>query len=291
MAIAIRQRRILVFGGSSVLAARFMDNFAETNYIKTFGRKDCDYVLDLLDPSFEDFPKEGFDVAILFGADFGGSSTEDLIRAEMVNAIGSLKVANFLIGSSVSHIIYISSVSAGLIKSDDYFSVYGLSKRHAEDLLGMACLLNGVALTVLRPSAIYDFEGICQKHQPLLYGIIGKAVNGERLVVSGDQDPLRNYIYIDDVVEVIARSIERVPEGVFMCASPKNISLLEIAEYASCTVGKKLEYSFNTSLPNVKSLNLNVNMDLYEILDFYPKVSIEDGIAGIIKSRSEETNT
>jgi nucleoside-diphosphate-sugar epimerase len=247
--------------------------------------------LDLLHPSFEDFPKEDFDVAILFGADFGGSSTEDLIRAEMVNAIGSLKVANFLIESSVPHIIYISSVSAGLIKSDDYFSMYGLSKRHAEDLLAVACSLNGVALTVLRPSAIYDFKGTCYKHQPLMYEIVRKAVNGEPLVVNGDQDPLRNYIFIDDVVEVIARSIESVPEGVFMCASPENISLLEIAEIASRTVGKKLEYSFNTSLPNIKTLDLNVNVDLYEILDFYPKVSIEEGIAGIVNSLSEETNT
>ena len=286
----MRQKRVVVVGGSSVLATRFIERFSDTNYFKTFGRKNCDYVLDLLDPSFDGFPKEDFDVAVLFGADFGGSSTKDLIRAEMVNAVGSLKVANFLIGLNVPHIIYISSVSAGLVESDELFSMYSLSKRHAEDLLKMACLQNDVALTVLRPSAIYDFQGKCRNHQPLLYGVIGNALNGEPLVVNGDRDPTRNYIYIDDVVEAIGRSIERIPEGVFMCANSENVSLLKIAEIAFRAVGKNLKYSFNSNLPNIKTLILDANMELYDILDFYPSVSIEDGIVGIITSLSKSAN-
>ena len=287
--MGIRQQKVLVFGGKSVLAARFIDRISSTNYIRTVGRKNCDYVLDLLNPTFDGFPKEHFDVAVLFGADFGGSNTEDLIRAEMVNAIGSLKVANFLFGLNVPHIIYISSVSAGFVESDEIFSSYALSKRHAEDLLKMACSQNDVSLTVLRPSAVYDYEGQCQNHQPLLYGVVGKAISGEMLVVNGVQDPLRNYIHIDDVIEVIARSIESVPEGVFMCASPKNISLLGIAEIAFRSSGKNFEYSFNPNSASIKSVDLNVETDLYDILSFYPSVSIEDGIAGIVRHLSKET--
>jgi nucleoside-diphosphate-sugar epimerase len=165
------------------------------------------------------------------------------------------------------------------------FSIYALSKKHAEELARFYCSSNDLPLTILRPSQVYGNESSFQRHQPFFYSIIEKAEKGEDLSLYGSHDPSRNYIHIDDLVEIIARVVKNKVEGSYCCMHTDDTTYSKIANAAFAATGHKGTVQFLPDKPDIPDNIFEKDNSLYKKIEFYPRVSIDEGVQQLINYR------
>ena len=283
-------KKITIIGGNSALAKYLIQTLSPGNKVISQGRKYCDFYCNLQDDVESIVIHDSPDVVICTAAAFNGKTDQEIVQTEDVNAIGTLKICIAAKRANVKHLILISSQSAILKENSLYYGIYSLSKRHAEELATYYCSMNHLPLTILRPSQIYDAKGEFRKHQPLIYLIADNAEIGKDITIYGSNDALRNCIYIEDLIEIINRVIERRCEGIYSCTNISDIRLSDIAKAAQCAFnagGKILFLKDKIDIPNTISEN---KPDLYEKIGFFPKTDIVEGRKKIAKYRMMVSN-
>lgn len=131
----------------------------------TAGRKNCDVYLDLDNDVENMHIPNDMDVIIHAVANFGGETDAEILNAENINVLGTLKVCQLAVRAKARHLVMISSIYSCLDEKSDYYNVYALSKRHAEELARLYCSSHSLPLAILRPSQIYgDSESFKRHH-------------------------------------------------------------------------------------------------------------------------------
>ncbi|MNR10376.1 GDP-L-fucose synthase [compost metagenome] len=115
-----------------------------------------------------------------------------------------------------------------------------------------------------------------------------KAQAGENIYLYGTHDPLRNYLYLEDLAEICSRVVETRVTGVFDCVHPLNPRLSEVAEAAFAAFANGGEVQFHADKPNLLDLPLVTSSLLYEEIGFYPLVDIKQGFERIRQFRGRE---
>jgi len=274
-------KKILIIGSTSTVGIAVGRVLARNHQVFYAGRRQADYPLDLNSAELTLPVGSQFDVVIHAAADFGGPAGEDLYRAEMINAIGTLNVCRLAQGLKAAHMILISTVSAQYAPCDVYFGSYSLSKRHADELAQLYCEQAGLPLTILRPTQLYDAESRCASHQSLFYLIVDRAQRGEDNVFHGDNDALRNYLFLDDFAEIVARVVATTVTGVFNCLSPQSLRLSEIAQTAYLVFNRRGNIRFTGNAQKIFDLPVVSDSDLYQRLGFTPGISLAEGMKKI----------
>ena len=273
--------KILIVGGSSSIGHSIGQHLEHLGPLKFAGRRDAELFFDLTHWDVKPTVTESFDVVVHVAADFGGTEPEDFIRAELVNSVGTLAVCRLAETCHAKHLIVLSSISATYRPGDPYYGIYALSKKHAEEVAVLFCAERDLALTILRPSQVYDAEGKCRKHQPLLYSIADKAQAGENINFYGNHDPLRNYLYLEDLATICRRIVETKTTGVFNCTHPQNPRLSEVAAAALSTFGNGGTVQFQPDKPELFDLPSATETLLYDQIGFYPLVDVKQGFERI----------
>jgi UDP-glucose 4-epimerase len=209
--------KILVVGATSALGAVLLPVLSEFADVTTAGRKDCDLHLDLADSADAIGWSDHFETVIELAAHFGGETDEAMLEAEDVNALGTLKLCQAAVRANASHFVLISSMFVCLPETSEYFGIYPLSKRHAEEVARLYCHERSLPLAIVRPSQIYGDSERFRIHQPFLYAMVDNAERSQDIAIYGTRDPRRNYIHADDVAAVIARVVKRRVEGTYAC--------------------------------------------------------------------------
>lgn len=271
--------KILLSGGHSSLAQVLrpvLESFAQ---VLTAGRRGCDVELDLTWPAERFVLPPGLDAVIHLGANFGGRDFDSMLAAEVVNVLGSLKLANACTASGVGHLMLVSSIFAGLDENSPFFNSYTLSKRHAEELTQLYCRENGLPLAILRPAQLYGEGESFRRHQPILYALLDRAQRGEDIVIYGNNDAHRNFIHVEDVAEVFARVVQHRVEGRYDCAAVSNVRFSEIAAAAVAAFGSTSSIRFDSSRPDIDDNGFTGDESLYRLIDYFPRISLAEGLA------------
>lgn len=281
-------KRILIIGSTSVVGRACGAVLASDASVYYAGKNDADFLLDLTDPDCT-LPGWGrFDAVIHAAADFGGSTGDDFVRAEKVNALGTLNVCRLARHVNAEHLVLVSSMSACYQARDAYFSIYSLTKRHGEELAQLYCQQSGLPLTILRPTQIYDAESRCRKHQPLFYDMMDKAQSGNNIDLFGTNDAIRDLLFLDDFAEIVARTVRRKVLGPFNCPGPSVVRLSEIANAALQAFGRGGQVHFHRDRPNIADLPvIDCQACLYPIIEYWPATSLTEGILKIKRAREE----
>lgn len=280
-------KKILIVGSTSAVGLSVGRLLSQNNEVFYAGRKQTDFYLDLASASFQLPENSQFDVVVHAAADFGGNEDKDVRRVELVNAIGTLGVCQMALEVQATQLIIISSSSACYLQTDPYFGIYSLSKRHAEELAEFYCNKHDLALTILRPTQLYDSASLCRAHQRLFYSIVDRAEKGEEIVFHGSNDALRNLIFLDDFSEIVARIIDRRLSGVFNCSSIDSVRLSEIANTANRVFNHEAKVRFMKGEPDIPDLPAIESSRLFEEIGFKPVFSLDDGIQRIREVRDK----
>lgn len=271
-------KKIIIVGENSMLGKAIGDELSLSNIVLYAGRTlTADIKVDLKDDTVS--YSENCDVIIHCAASFkGDKSLEEIRENEQTNSLGTLTVAKLALQTGCKHFINISTIF-----SINPTTSYGLSKKHGDENLQYICELNNIKYTSILPSQIYDGKGISQKHQPLFYFLIKKASLGEDIILYGKEDPVRNFIFLSDVVQVVKRVVDNAIEGRFPCISLQSYPLSKLVEIIVTTLGSSSKIKWDTSKPSILSYEIPNNFSLYKLIGYYPETSLETGIKEIRK--------
>lgn len=275
--------KTLIVGGTSALGRALAPVLAGSGDVLTAGRQHCDIAMDLTEPDDRIVLPPDLDAVVHTAAHFGGRTAADYVAAEDVNCMGTLKVCVAAARASARHLVLISSQSASLTAGSEYFGIYALSKRHAEEVARLFCLENGLPLTILRPTQIYGNGDSFRPHQPFLHTMIDKARAGEDIAIFGSHDPRRNYIHVDDLTAVIGRVIRDRVEGTFSCAYQTDMTYSQIAVAAYQAFNTQGRVRFLADKPDIPDNVFESDNTLYERLDWSPRLNMLEGLRAIAR--------
>ncbi len=267
--------KVLLTGASSALASRLAPRLCDFAEVLLAGRTNADHQLDLT--SDYRLPDK-IDTLVQLAADFGGPTADDLLRAEQVNAIGTLKLYQQCALQGVKHFVYISSIYSTVSDSSPLYSAYSLSKRHAEDLLLYSARSAATQLTIIRPGPFYASGPGFRRHQPFLHQLIDKAYTGSAIELYGTHDALRNYLHADDLALILAEVVRQRLAGSYNCLALENISLKTIAQTAAAVFGQPSRISFNPDKTNIADIIFPIDDTLFQHLQCYPGISFAAGM-------------
>jgi nucleoside-diphosphate-sugar epimerase len=273
--------KVVIVGGNSSLASALKAALSPSCEVVTVGRTNCDIALDLTWPIERFLLPEDVDVIINTAAHFGGKTGADILEAENVNVLGTLKLCQAAVNAKARHFVLISSIFASLTEESEHYGAYALSKRHAEDAARLLCSTSSLPLAVLRPSQIYGAGPRSRVHQPFLYMMIDRARNGEDIVLYGTRDPRRNFIYIDDLTAVISKVVSMGIVGTYSCQQPTDVTYAQIARAAFRAFGTRGSVRFLAEKPDIPDNVFAIDDSLYRVIGWRPGTSIEDGLQRI----------
>jgi len=204
------------------------------------------------------------------------------------DVIGSLNLVDQCIKNGAKKLVFLSSASVYGIqkltpideKAETWpISFHGIHKLAIEKYLWIHRHQNGVNIRVLRLANPYGPGQNIYGRQGFIAIAIGKLIRGEPIIIRDGQSTVRDFIYIDDVIEtiVLAGLCEELP-FVVNIGSGIGYSLTEVAHTISEISGRELilqnEPARTTDIP-VSVLSCNIAK---EWLSFDPKVPLHVGI-------------
>ncbi len=269
--------KLLIVGATSMLGRAVVDILGPEVDVVTAGRRDADLHFDLLHPIVAEPKGLRVDTTLILAADFGGTSIEDGIRAFQANVIGASNACVLSARAEARHVILVSSASAVYQPNDYHYGPYSVSKKHGEEAASLVCASTDQKLTILRPTAIYDQNGLARRHQRLFYSIVDAAKEGREFVISGRNDVWRNFLFVKDMARVISAAIVREPGGTHLCRHPTSSTIIQMIETAASVFRSRARYSFAPELPNIPSLPEFTSNNIFDELGIAEPIDMRAG--------------
>lgn len=184
--------------------------------------------------------------------------------------------------------------------------IYPNTKYCAERFAESYCRTYGMNATCIRFANVYGPHIDCLRKQPPFVGYMIRELYYNRTpVFHSDGNQRRDYIYVDDLIDLAIRVQEHTGFDCVNCSSNQNYSVNEMYEIAQKIMGKsiKAEYASNAhyweKYPNLYSGSYAIKDDIlaheinkYSLCDnshakekygWEPKVGIEEGLKNVIE--------
>ncbi|MCA0132812.1 NAD-dependent epimerase/dehydratase family protein [Winogradskyella alexanderae] len=275
-----KTRKILLIGGNSSVSRYVMPLFSNDYEIITVGRRDCDINLNPNKSLADQLPYHA-DVVIHTAAAFGRETDDEIYETEKYNVLDTMELCFHLKRMNVKHFLFISSIFVHLQETSPLYSIYNISKQHAEEVINYCLERDGIPFTILRPSQLYGKDPSFIKHHPFLYQIVETASKGEKLYLFGIHGGRANYLHIKDFAEVIYRVVKKRVFGVYDCVTKTPNTYLEIARSVYELTNNPVNIEF---VKDKKESGQGFPFDdtIYKKIDYYPEMSIKDGLLEIL---------
>jgi UDP-glucuronate 4-epimerase len=225
------------------------------------------------------------------------------------NLTGFLNILEGCRHGGVEHLVYASSSSVyGADTSmpfsvhqnvDHPLSLYGATKKANELMAHSYAHLYGLPVTGLRFFTVYGPWG---RPDMALFLFTKRILAGEPIDVFNNGEHARDFTYIDDIVEGVVRSADRVaepnpdwdgaepdpgtssaPYRLYNIGNNNPVQLMDFIAAIEKALGKEAEKNFLPLQPgDVPETYADIDA-LEEAVGYRPKTSIEDGIARFIE--------
>lgn len=163
-------------------------------------------------------------------------------------------------------------------------SPYGITKLDGELYLKMYNDLQGVATVSLRYFNVFgERQNPKSQYAAAVPIFISNALKNEPIIIYGDGEQTRDFIYVKDVVRANILAAEENVNGVFNVASGKSISILQLAEIIINKTKSSSKIIFEKERSGDIKHSLASIKETEEILKFKNQYSIEEGIDQTIK--------
>lgn len=217
------------------------------------------------------------------------SSNRDPAYDVSSNLVGALGLLSAMQARGLRRIVFFSS--GGTVYGDPEvlpvpeshplkpISSYGIVKVAIEQYLSMYRHLGQLDPLVLRPSNPFGPRQSAAGGQGFVAAAIARLHEGAPLQIWGDGETVRDYIFIDDLVELAIRSAASGDCGIFNAGSGVGASLNDIRASIERAAGRKMSVEH---LPargfDVRRVVLDVSA-ARERFDWSPAIDLADGIA------------
>jgi UDP-glucose 4-epimerase len=167
-------------------------------------------------------------------------------------------------------------------------SAYGASHLAAEGYAQMSARRAGSALQIVRCSNVYGPHQSYGGDQGAVAIFLHRVNRGDPIRIFGDGSALRDYVFIDDVADIVSRIIvDRVDTGTVNLGSGFGLTVLEVAHAVSTAVGKDavIDYQPERSF-DVRAIVLDIAR-LRSLLAYTP-TDFADGLAATASAYAQD---
>lgn len=196
----------------------------------------------------------GIDVVVHMVSTTNPSSSNRSITCELEDVPATAKFLDACIAAAVKRVVFISSGGTVYGKGQPPFAEddpvwpicsYGLQKVAIEKLLHLYGHLYGLDYRIVRPSNPYGPYQNALNGQGVIAAFVASALAGDDLVVFGDGSVVRDFMYIDDVVEGLVKIIDHAgPSRVFNLGSGSGSKIVDIARTVQFLTGSRSRIRF-----------------------------------------------
>jgi UDP-glucose 4-epimerase len=301
--------RIFVTGGAGFIGIHLCKKLLEQNHIVTIFDnfenssqkhfitifKDSVTVIsgDITDYSKLSCSMKNHDIVIHLAAKI--SVPDSIINSESTfdtNVNGTQNILDSLLSNNISKIIFLSSAavysdgtskfteSSKLIPS----SPYGVSKMEMEKKINHFIVHHKIDSTILRLFNVYG-NGQSIEYAGVITQFKEKINQNFPLIIYGDGQAMRDFIYIDDVVTAIILAMNSSESNTYNIASGTSTSIIDLAKIMITICDKPLEIIFKPArsgdiLSSVSDISLAKTS-----LQFTPKISLKKGLAQFLSEQ------
>lgn len=259
------KQRVLVLGANGFIGSHLVDCLVQHGYaVRAFGRFENDPLFKLTEQveifrgdflnqnDVEEALKDVTYIVHLVSTTTPATSDKDPLIDLQTNVTGSIALFQKCIeNQSVKKVIFASS--GGTVYGDDYpgrpfletdlanpISPYGIGKVTIEHYLEYFKRTHGLDYTVFRISNPYGGRQKNTKQQGIMPLLIRNIAEGLPVTIYGDGKMVRDYIYIHDLVNIIAQSLAtQLRYKTYNIGSSVGVSLNELVEMVEDIAGKK----------------------------------------------------
>lgn len=249
-----------------------------------------DYITgNLLD--FDTLPSilDGVDIVFhLASSTVPSSSNIDPVADVQSNLVGALRLCAAMLASHKRRLVYLSS--GGTVYGDPQqlpvpeshplrpISSYGVVKVAIENYLLMYQHLGSLDPLILRPSNPYGPRQSLAGIQGVIGAFLGKALKGEEVRIWGDGEVIRDYLYIDDLIDFVTKAGLGSRTGIVNVGSGQGYTINQIACLVREVTGTELpvEYAQKRSY-DVAEIVLDITRAKTEF-GWRPLVTLSEGV-------------
>lgn len=292
---------VLVIGGNGFIGSHLVDHLLKKgHHVRVFDSayerfrqplKNVDYRIS----SIENIPDLyeallGIDVVFhLASASVPSTSNIDTVSDVQKNLVPTLNLLDLLVKLGIQRIVYFSSGGAVYGNTEEEFvtedhplnpiSSYGIVKLTNEMYLSLYQRIYGIKPLVVRPANPY---GSRQGHY-MAHGVIStflrRILKNEELVVYGDGSAVKDFIYIEDLIDICYKLFEHEETGVFNIGSGSGVSINEIVQKIKLITGTESLIKYNTKqIYDVDRFVLSL-VKLNKLIGGYQYTNLETGIS------------
>lgn len=160
-------------------------------------------------------------------------------------------------------------------------SYYGAGKAAAEYFIQAACQQYGLTSIALRPSNLYGPGQGLRRGFGIIPAAFAHLLSGKPLTLWGDGQTVRDYLYIDDFINLCCQLIRQpLPMGAisFNVASGQSVSLLQLTEKIQQITGKKLSVIHDMSRSvDIEKIELNADR-IRQQFNWQAETKLEQGL-------------
>ena len=161
----------------------------------------------------------------------------------------------------------------------DPITAYGISKLTIEKYLALHEHLYRSDYRVLRVTNPYGPFQIALKNQGVIAALVARVMNGESMEIWGDGSVVRDFIYVDDVIDALEAAVhDRSSHRVFNIGSGEGHSLREIIDMVERLAGKKLDIAWKPGRPMDVPVSIAAIGRAKGALGWSPKTPLEAGL-------------
>lgn len=216
------------------------------------------------------------------------------------NVLPTLKLLEVSRNAGVARVVFISSGGYVYgnpkrlpVAEDDATNpicAYGIHKLSIEKYLHLFYHMNNLEYGVLRVSNVYGIGQPANRSHGVIASFLHRAANHQPLEVCGDGGVIRDYVYIDDVIEaflLLAR--HQGPSRVFNIGSGQGHTLLDLISMIENIIGEAVEVRFQPA----RTVDVPVNvLDIGRAkaeLNWSPKTDLETGMRRMMNTPRDST--
>lgn len=226
--------KIVILGASGFIGKNLYESFSSNTLYDIIGLSstDCD-LLSLNQVQKELLFVNKDDIIIMASAIT--RLKENTFDSMIKNIQMADNISKFVEKNRVGYFIFLSTVDVyGLVSvttiinekllpnPNDY---YALSKLSSEFILRKTCNKSNIPILILRLSGVYGNQG-----QSTVNKLIEAVVRNKEIIIYGDGKDKRDFVYVDDICNIIKEAMERRVSTTLNIATGKSYSINEIVE-------------------------------------------------------------
>ena len=282
------KRQLFIFGASGFIGEYLQSQFSVDDSLEVLGysSKTCD-LLKLSDVQGALSSATENDAIIIASVI---PRKKDNSYSAMVKNIQMIEnCCQAIVDKSIGHVTFLSTIDVyGItiekgMRIDESFmpnpnDYYSLSKIISEYLLKRVFSEKSIPLSILRLSGVY---GPGDDFKSTVGMLVNRAINDKNLIIYDHGENLRDFVYVDDIYQIIQPAIQQKKHLLMNVATGKSLPIKEIATLIKSLLPFPIEIQDKEKKPSSEKRIEHLQFDCSVLEKEFPDVAMTDLKAGV----------